>query len=100
MPKIEEAKNLLNLAGLPPAQRNELAALTLLAVANLTEGDPWRSAQQRSIRIHDMIAFVEKNFHKHYAENTRETFRRQVLHQFEQAGIVDRNPEDRLCLPQ
>ncbi|MBP7688019.1 MAG: Eco57I restriction-modification methylase domain-containing protein [Thermoflexales bacterium] len=94
MPKIEEAKNLLNLAGLPPAQRNELAALTLLAVANLTEDDPWRSAQQRSIRIHDMIAFVEKNFHKHYAENTRETFRRQVLHQFEQAGIVDRNPED------
>jgi adenine-specific DNA-methyltransferase len=94
MPKIEEAKNLLNLAGLPPAQRNELAALTLLAVANLTEVDPWNRAERRSIRIHDMIVFIEKNFRKRYAENTRETFRRQVLHQFEQARIIDRNPDD------
>lgn len=94
MPKIEEAKDLLNLAGLPPAQRNELAALTLLAVVNLAEADPWNRAERRSIRIHDMIVFIEKNFHRRYAENTRETFRRQVLHQFEQARIIDRNPDD------
>jgi len=94
MPKIEEAKDLLNALGLPPAQRNELAALTILALANLTEADAWHKAQRRSIRIHDMILFVEQNYHKRYAENTRETFRRQVLHQFEQARIVDRNPDD------
>jgi adenine-specific DNA-methyltransferase len=94
MSKIEEAKDLLNMAGLPPAQRNELAALTLLALANLSEDDPWRKAERRSIRIHDMILFVEQRYHKRYAENTRETFRRQVLHQFEQARIVDRNPDD------
>ncbi|HKZ82882.1 MAG TPA: BsuBI/PstI family type II restriction endonuclease [Anaerolineae bacterium] len=94
MPKIEEAKALLKALGLPPAQRNELAALTLLALANLTETDPWRKAQRRSIRIHDMILFIEQNYRRRYAENTRETFRRQVLHQFEQAGIVDRNPDD------
>jgi adenine-specific DNA-methyltransferase len=94
MPKIEEAKDLLNAAGLPPAQRNELAALILLALSNLTEMAPWQSAQRRSIRIHDMILFIEQNYHKRYAENTRETFRRQVLHQFEQARIVDRNPDD------
>jgi adenine-specific DNA-methyltransferase len=94
MPKIEEAKDLLNLAGLPPAQRNELAALTLLALADLAEEAPWKNARRHSIRIHDMIAFVEQNYHKRYAENTRETFRRQVLHQFEQARIVDRNPDD------
>jgi len=94
MPKIEEAKDLLRALGLPPAQRNVLAALTLLALANLTEADPWRKAQRRSIRIHDMILFIEQNYHKRYAENTRETFRRQVLHQFEQAHIVDRNPDD------
>lgn len=94
MPKIEEAKDLLNALGLPPAQRNELAALTLLALANLSETDSWQKAQRRSIRIHDMILFIEQNYHKRYAENTRETFRRQVLHQFEQARLVDRNPDD------
>jgi adenine-specific DNA-methyltransferase len=94
MTKIEEAKDLLKSLGLPPAQRNELAALTLLALANLAEADAWRKAQRRSIRIHDMILFVEQSYHKRYAENTRETFRRQVLHQFEQARIVDRNPDD------
>jgi adenine-specific DNA-methyltransferase len=94
MPKIEEAKDLLNLAGLPPAQRNELAALTLLALADLVEESPWKNARRHTIRIHDMIVFIERNYRKRYAENTRETFRRQVLHQFEQARIVDRNPDD------
>jgi adenine-specific DNA-methyltransferase len=94
MPKIEEAKDLLNGLGLPPAQRNEIAALTLLALASLTENDAWRSARRRSIRIHDMISFIQQNYHKRYAENTRETFRRQVLHQFEQARLVDLNPDD------
>ncbi len=94
MPKIEEAKDLLNLAGLPPAQRNELAALTLLALADLAEKSPWKDARRHAIRIHDMIIFIEQNYRKRYAENTRETFRRQVLHQFEQARIVDRNPDD------
>ena len=42
MSKIEEAKDLLNALGLPPAQRNELAALTLLALAGLTETDSCR----------------------------------------------------------
>ncbi len=93
MSKIEEAKDLLKALGLPAAQRNELAALSLLALANLTEADLWRKAQRRSIRIHDMILFIEQKYHKRYAENTRETFRRQVLHQFEQARIVDRNPD-------
>lgn len=94
MSKIEEAKDLLTLLGLPRAQRNELAALTLLALANLRETTPWSEAERRSIRIHDMIGFVEQNYRKRYAENTRETFRRQVLHHFEQARLVDRNPDD------
>jgi len=32
-------------------------------------------------------------YDKRYAPNTRETFRRQVLHQFEQARVVDYNPD-------
>ena len=39
------------------------------------------------------MAFISENYHKDYAPNTRETFRRQVLHQFIQAGIADYNPD-------
>lgn len=42
------------------------------------------------------MAFVNKHYKKEqpYAPNTRETFRRQVLHQFLQARIVDYNPDN------
>lgn len=41
-----------------------------------------------------MLEFVKDNYNKTYAENTRETIRRQTLHQFEQAGIAERNSDD------
>ena len=40
------------------------------------------------------MTFVNENYDKSYAPNTRETFRRQVLHQFVQARVVDYNPDD------
>jgi hypothetical protein len=42
----------------------------------------------------DIMAFVNDHYGKTYAPNTRETFRRQVLHQFVQARIVDYNPDN------
>jgi hypothetical protein len=40
------------------------------------------------------MTFVNESYGKSYAPNTRETFRRHVLHQFVQARIVDHNPDD------
>ncbi len=40
------------------------------------------------------MAFVLDIHKKEYAPNTRETFRRQVLHQFVQARIADYNPDN------
>lgn len=40
------------------------------------------------------MIFVNDNYNKTYAPNTRETFRRQVLHQFVQARVVDYNPDE------
>jgi BsuBI/PstI restriction endonuclease HTH domain len=39
--------------------------------------------------------FVRREYRIKYAPNTRETVRRQVLHQFVLAGIADYNPFDR-----
>ena len=95
MSKIEDAQKILKAFGLPPAQYNEMAALTLLALCNLKEQDNWKKATKQSMGVSkDIMNFVNENYDKSYAPNTRETFRRQVLHQFVQARIVDYNPDD------
>jgi hypothetical protein len=96
MSKIDEATTILEGFGLPRAQQNERSALTLLALIDLKESSPWSQSQKRIIRIHDIMIFIQANYGKQYAENTRETIRRQTLHQFEQGGIVVRNPDNPL----
>ncbi|MDP2749855.1 MAG: adenine methyltransferase, partial [Nanoarchaeota archaeon] len=87
MGKIKEGLDILIKVGVPRAQQNERSSLTLLAVLDLKKNSPWVGAKKRIIRIHDILVFIQKNYNKKYAENTRETIRRQTLHQFEQAGI-------------
>lgn len=95
MSKIGEAQEILKALGLPPAQYNEMAALTFLAVCNIKENDKWAKATRHSLGVtKGIMIFVNENYSKSYAPNTRETFRRQVLHQFVQARVVDYNPEN------
>ncbi len=95
MSKIEEAQEILKALGLPPAQYNEMSALTFLAICNIKENDNWADAKRVSLGVtKGIMTFVNDNYGKTYAPNTRETFRRQVLHQFEQARIVDYNPDN------
>lgn len=94
MSKIIEAQAVLAALQLPPAQQTEIAALTLLVLAQLDENTPWSDTKRQSLRIHDMMQEMNSRFGRVYAENTRETVRRQVIHQFEQARIVDRNPDE------
>jgi hypothetical protein len=94
MGKIEEATAILKALGLPKEQHNERSGLTLLALLDLKEDTPWRDSKQRLIRIHDIMEFIKTHYDRHYAENTRETIRRQTLHQFLQAGVAVINPDD------
>ncbi len=94
MGKIQEAQRILRELGLPPAQQNEISALTLLALCNLNETTPWTKVSRQPITIHNMMGYMKQHFGRTYAENTREVVRRQVIHQFEQARLVDRNPDD------
>lgn len=93
MGKIEEAQEILAALGLPPAQQNEMSALTLLALCGVRPGDPWSKAQRQGLTVtKGIMAFVAAEYKRPYAPNTRETFRRQVLDQFVQAGIAEYNP--------
>lgn len=94
MGKIQEAQRILQELGMPPAQQNEISALTLLALCNLSETDSWDRITNQTITIHNMMGFMKQHYGRAYAENTREVVRRQVIHQFEQARLVDRNPDD------
>ncbi len=94
MTKITEAQAILHELGLPNAQQNEISAYTLLALCNIKEDDNWSNAKQQSLGVSKgIMSFISSNYQREYAPNTRETVRRQVLHQFVQAGIVDYNPD-------
>ena len=94
MSKIKEAQVILQELGLPDNQCNEISGFTLLALCNIKKKDKWSSIYKQSHGISKgIMAFISKYYLKEYAPNTRETFRRQVLHQFVQAGIADYNPD-------
>lgn len=94
MGKIEEAQEILESLGLPSAQQNEISALTLLALAQVSEKTAWKNSLNPRLRVHDLLIEIKQRYGRQYAENSRETIRRRVLHQFEQAGIVLRNADD------
>lgn len=95
MSKIEEAQTILKELGLPKAQQNEISALTLLALCGVREASAWKDAQRSSLKVtKGVMAFMAKEFKRRYAPNTRETVRRQVLHQFVQARLADYNPDN------
>jgi len=90
---VEEAREILENLGLPSAQSNEMSALTLISLCALGPDDPWsKAARTRCTVTKGIMDYVRENFGKAYAPNTRETFRRQVLHQFVQGHIADYNP--------
>ena len=91
MDKLSEAKDFLKALGLPAAQQTDICAYALLTLSHMTEESPWSAAENNWIRIHDILVFTEEEYHKSYAENTRETIRKNCLHQFRDAALVEDN---------
>lgn len=91
MGKVEEVRQLLKEIGMPDKQQADLCCYVLLAMANIKEVDLWNSATNEWIRIHDIIQFVSANYGITYAENSRETIRKQALHHFRTAALIEDN---------
>jgi adenine-specific DNA-methyltransferase len=92
--KIDEALAVLKALGLPREQQNERSALTLLSLLDLRPKGQWARARSPLMGITPMMQFFRKHYGKTYAPNTRETVRRQTIHQFLDASIVIENPDD------
>ena len=92
--KIDEAYSIVKELGLPRGQHNERSALTLLALLNLRPDSDWSDCEKPLIGITPIMDFCRDIYGKTYAPNTRETFRRQTMHQFVEAGIALHNPDE------
>lgn len=91
MDKIEETREFLNNIGMPKAQQADICCYVILAMAGIKSDMQWKEATNDWIRIHDIIQFANSYYGTTYAENSRETFRKQALHHFRTAALVEDN---------
>ena len=91
--KIAEALSIIKDLGFLRAQQNERSALTLLALLNLKPDTPWSQAESPLWGITPLMDFFRDHYDRDYKPNTRETERRQTVHQFIEAGLIEANPD-------
>lgn len=92
--KIDEALEILAALGYPRAQQNERSALSLLALIQLKEDGSWKNLQNPLLGIRAILDFCRNHYSKPYAENSRESVRKQTMHQFVASGLVLQNPDE------
>ena len=92
--KIDEAVAILKALGMPRGQQNDRSALTLLALIDLKPSGAWSTLKRPLMGITPIMDYTREHYGREYAPNTRETFRRQTMHQFVEAGIALYNPDD------
>ena len=91
MDKLTRTKKLLQDIGMPKPQQADLCAFVILAMAGLKPRSTFASATNNWLRIHDILIFTSSNYNRTYAENSRETFRKQALHHFRNAALIEDN---------
>ena len=89
--KIEETRKFLQTIGMPKSQQADICCYVILAMAGIKPDMLWSEATNEWIRIHDIIQFVNTFYDMSYAENSRETFRKQALHRFRTAALIEDN---------
>ena len=93
MTKLDEARDVLRQLGFPRAQHNERSGYTLLALLDLKEEQGWDEASNPLMGITPIMKWMGDAYGKKYAPNSRESVRRQTIHQFLAAGLVIENPD-------
>ena len=83
---------MLESLGMPNGQQSGICCYSLLALLKLSSSMAWSAASNEWTCIHDILAFLRKNYRgAKYAENSRETFRKQAMHHFRTAAIIEDN---------
>lgn len=92
--KVAQARELLVALGFDAQRSNERSARILLALLDEKPDTSWSDADNPMLRTVEIMEYIRDNYDFEYRPNTRETIRRQTLHQFIEAGLVELNPDD------
>jgi hypothetical protein len=92
--RLEEAQRVLRDLNFDAERGNERSALVLLALLELTPERSWSEAGEPRLRTVEIMDWLRLHYDKDYRPNTRETIRRQTLHQFVDAALVVLNPDE------
>lgn len=92
--KMKEAAILLAALELPEAQQNDRSKRVFLSLANIKPSEKWNNASAPLLTTAQIMKFIADEYQHSYATNTRESIRKETLHQFEQAGLIERNRDD------
>jgi len=91
--KIAQSLAVLQALGMPRAQLNDRSALTLLALLNLHPEGSWQELTRPLLGVTPIMDWCRTVYQRDYKANSRESFRKETLHQFREAGIVLYNPD-------
>lgn len=91
---VVTARDILAQLRFPRQQTNERSGKVLLALLGLKPGDSWAEATNEMYSTRLLMDRVRDDWGMDYAPNTRETIRRFSLHQFRDAGLIERNADD------
>lgn len=94
MNKTEEAREILRAFNFDEKRTNESSARTLLALAKVDENSSWADATNERMGVRAILDWMRSHLNYQIAENSRETIRRFVLHQFVEAGFCLHNDDD------
>lgn len=92
--QLKRAKDALTQLEFDKERTNERSALVLLALLDLKPSGSWAKAKAPMLRTVEIMDWIAAHYERKYKPNTRETIRRQTLHQFVDAGLVVLNPDD------
>ena len=62
-----------------------------ISISKITTNDEWILSTNHWIRIHDILLFIKQAYGITYAENSRETIRKQAIHHFRNAAFIEDN---------
>lgn len=91
--RVADSLEILKAVKAPKAQQNERSALTLLGLLDLKAGNEWVEVAAPLRGVTALMDWMAEHYGKKYAPNTRETIRRQTLHQLIEMGLVLYNPD-------
>jgi len=92
--RIHETQQLLTTLGLDRERANERSAVVLLGLLGMRPDTAWTEAGNPLLGTRAIMDWARDQYDFRYAPNTRETVRRSTLHQFVDAMLVERNPDD------